>query len=209
MSVQVLIADDHPVLRVGLRRLLEGTQVSVVAEATTAKEAVALTRRHQPDVVLLDVRMNGQSGLEALERIKQKMPDTPVMMLSVYNNPIYIAQSVALGADDYVLKDLTRRELVAAITAVASGKSPSKHGVMMPVAETMATPGSPDEAAPLTSRETQVTRHLALGLSNKEIALSLDISIETVKEHVQNILRKIKASDRTQAAVWAIRKKLV
>ncbi len=131
-------------------------------------------------------------------------------MLSTYDNPTYIARSVALGAADYVLKGSPREDLIGTITAAAAGESPSRHGELKKIAGAMKVRQViDDDDVPLTQRETQVLRHVALGLSNKEIGKSLEISVETVKEHVQNILRKIAVSDRTQAAVWAVRKGLV
>jgi DNA-binding NarL/FixJ family response regulator len=210
MTVKLLVADDHEVVRTGLASLLAGTDIKIVAEASTGKEAIKLTAKHHPDVVLLDIRMPNDDGLEALEKIHRDSPDTKVVMLSTYDNPTYVARAVALGASDYVLKGATRHELISTITAAAEGRSPSRHGELERVAGAMSkAPPAPKEEIPLTQRETQVLRHVALGLSNKEIGRSLSISIETVKEHVQNILRKIEVSDRTQAAVWAVRKGLV
>jgi DNA-binding NarL/FixJ family response regulator len=149
-------------------------------------------------------------GLDALERIRKDRPDQRVVVLSTYDNPTYVARAVALGASDYVLKGSSRSELVNAINAAASGQPPTKSGELRRVQGAMATrePSKTDDV-PLTQRELQVLRHIALGLSNKEIGRSLGISVETVKEHVQNILRKIAVVDRTQAAVWAVRKGLV
>jgi len=131
-------------------------------------------------------------------------------MLSTYDNPTYIARAVALGASDYVLKGSSRDAIVATITAAGHGESPSRSGELGRIAGAMKVRQViDDDDVPLTQRETQVLRHVALGLSNKEIGRSLEISVETVKEHVQNILRKIAVSDRTQAAVWAVRKGLV
>jgi DNA-binding NarL/FixJ family response regulator len=131
-------------------------------------------------------------------------------MLSTYDNPTYVARSVALGATDYVLKGSSREQLIEAIRSAATGNSPSEGGELGRIAGTMQKKKeASDDTVPLTNREMQVLRHVALGLSNKEIARSLTISIETVKEHVQNILRKIDVSDRTQAAVWAVRRGLV
>jgi len=210
MSVKVLVADDHEVVRRGLASLLTGSDIKIVAEAKSGDEAVKLTKKHKPDVVLLDIRMPDSDGLDALERIRKDRPDQRVVMLSTYDNPTYVARSVALGASDYVLKGSSRSELVAAINAAASGQPPTKSGELRRVQGTMATrQPSDDEEVPLTQRELQVLRHIALGLSNKEIGRSLGISVETVKEHVQNILRKIAVTDRTQAAVWALRKGLV
>lgn len=210
MSIKLLVADDHEVVRTGLASLLAGSNIKIVAEASDGAEAVKMTAKHHPDVVLLDIRMPDTDGLDALDKIHKEVPKTRVVMLSTYDNPTYVARAVALGASDFVLKGATRQELISAITAAAEGKSPSAAGELQRVAGAMArsvTP--PDEDIPLTNRETQVLRHVALGLSNKEIGRSLSISIETVKEHVQNILRKIAVTDRTQAAVWAVRRGLV
>jgi DNA-binding NarL/FixJ family response regulator len=131
-------------------------------------------------------------------------------MLSTYDNPTYIARAVALGAADYALKGSSREDLITTIVAAAAGESPSRAGELKKIAAAMKVRQAiDDDDVPLTQRETQVLRHVALGLSNREIGKSLEISVETVKEHVQNILRKIAVSDRTQAAVWAVRKGLV
>lgn len=210
MAVSILIADDHEVVRSGLVNLLKDADVEIVAQATDGEEAVNKTLEHSPDVVLMDIRMQGTDGLQALERIREKSPETRVVMLSTYDNPTYVARSVALGANDYVLKGATRDELVASISRVANDQQPSNESLLSKVKDAMARrrEGVGDDV-PLTNRETQVLRHVALGLSNREIGRSLGISVETVKEHVQNILRKISVSDRTQAAVWAVKKGLV
>ncbi len=210
MSVKVLIADDHEVVRSGLITLLSGSDVEIVAEASNGDEAVRLAEMTQPDVVLMDIRMPEGDGLTALESLRAAMPDMPVVMLSTYENPTYMARALALGANDYLLKGSPREKLLDSIRAVASGQPSSPSDELQRVAGAMETTQPIDEGElSLTKRETQVLRHIALGLSNKEIGRSLDISVETVKEHVQNILRKIDATDRTQAAVWAVRKKLV
>ncbi len=210
MPTRLLICDDHEVIRKGLISLLEGTEIEVVGEAATGKDAVLLAAKLTPDVVLLDIRMPDGDGLSALEKIRLKAPQARVVMLSTYDNPTYIARAVALGASDYVLKGSSRDDLIATILAAAAGESPSRTGELKKIAGAMKVRQViDDDDVPLTQRETQVLRHVALGLSNKEIGRSLEISVETVKEHVQNILRKIAVSDRTQAAVWAVRKGLV
>ena len=209
MSVRLLIADDHEVIRTGLAVLLSETDIEIVAQAADGKEAVELAEQHQPDVILLDIRMPDGDGLAILEKLRAKVPDSRVVMLSTYDNPTYIARAVALGASDYVLKGSKRADIIATIEAAAAGESPSRSGELRRVAGAMKIRQVIDDDVPLTQRETQVLRHVALGLSNKEIGRSLEISVETVKEHVQNILRKIAVSDRTQAAVWAVRKGLV
>ena len=210
MTIKLLVADDHEVVRSGLASLFKGTEIEIVAQAVNGKEAVERTAEHQPDVVLVDIRMNESDGLYALEGIKKTAPAVPVIMLSTFDNPTYIARSLALGARDYVLKESPREEIVDAITRAANGESPRHNSVIFPVKEAMEKRQHPDDKdIPLTKREMQVLRHLALGLSNREIGKSLSISVETVKEHVQNILRKLQLSDRTQAAVWAVRRGLV
>jgi DNA-binding NarL/FixJ family response regulator len=207
MSINVVVADDHEVVRSGLESLLAGSEISIVGQASNGKEAVEEAVKHKPDVVLLDIRMPNGDGLTALDEIHRELPDTHVVMLSTYDNPTYIARSVALGASDYVLKGSSRKEIIGAIRGAVSGQAPSKAGALASIADTMSKRVAlGDEEVPLTNRETQVLRHVALGLSNKEIGRSLGISIETVKEHVQNILRKVGVSDRTQAAVWAVRR---
>jgi DNA-binding NarL/FixJ family response regulator len=209
MSISILVADDHQMVRSGLSGLFAETDINIIAEAADAKEAVAKTLSHKPDVVLLDVRMNDNSGLDALAEIKQHLPDTPIVILSTYDNPTYVARALALGASDYVTKGTGREDLICVIRAAASGESPVESGLMFNIAATLGSKQPAGEDVPLTRRESQVLRHIALGLSNREIATSLNISIETVKEHVQNILRKVRVSDRTQAAVWAVRRALV
>ena len=210
MSIKLLIADDHELIRTGLASLLSGTDIEIVAEAANGKEAVKAAEQYKPDVILLDIRMPDGDGLGTLEKLRAKVPDSKVVMLSTYDNPTYIARAVALGACDYVLKGSKREDLITTLEAAAAGESPSKAGELRRVASAMKIRQVvDDDEVPLTQRETQVLRHVALGLSNKEIGRSLEISVETVKEHVQNILRKIAVSDRTQAAVWAVRKGLV
>ena len=209
MSISVLIVDDHAIVRSGLRSMFEGSEVSVAGEAMDVDGAVEQTLSLNPDVVLMDIRMQKSDGLQALKQIREQSPDTRVMVLSTYDNPTYVARSVALGAKDYVLKGSSREELIDRIRKVASDQPPSEDSILHSVKATMAQRKSSHADFPLTNRELQVLRHIALGLSNREIGQSLGISVETVKEHVQNILRKINAVDRTQAAVWAVKRGLV
>ena len=209
-NVRIIVADDHEVVRSGLVSLLHGTDIEIVAEASTSEEVVSLVCIHKPDVVLLDIRMApGSGGLIALEKIRDAVPSVQCVMLTAFDNPTYIARAVAAGAHDYILKSCSRDELLDSIMNAASGQIPVRAGELRRVATTMSNRvATPDPDIPLTQREMQVLRHVALGLSNKEIAQSLTISVETVKEHVQNILRKLAVSDRTQAAVWAVRRGL-
>lgn len=210
MSVRLLVADDHEVIRTGFRSLFAGTDIEIVAEADSGAEAIKQAQKVKPDVILLDIRMPDGDGLSTLDKLRNKVPGSRVVMLSTYDNPTYIARAVALGACDYVLKGSPREDIIATIQTAAAGESPSRTGELKRIASVMKVRRVvDDDDVPLTQRETQVLRHVALGLSNKEIARSLEISVETVKEHVQNILRKITVTDRTQAAVWAVRKGLV
>ena len=211
MSIKLLVADDHEVVRSGMVSLVADDQeIEVVAEASDGKAAIKAAREYRPDVALLDIRMRDSDGFAALEVIRCELPEIKVVILSTYDNPTYIARAAALGACDYVLKGSNRQILLSTIHAAAIGEAPTETSELRKVAKAMLTRRVASDAdTPLTNREMQVLRHLALGLSNKEIGKSLDISIDTVKEHVQNTLRKIGVSDRTQAAVWAVRQGLV
>jgi DNA-binding NarL/FixJ family response regulator len=210
MPIRLLIADDHEVVRAGIKSLVSGTDIKVIAEASTGEAAVRLTMKHKPDVVLLDVRMPEGDGLNALGRIKLDLPDQPIVMFSTFDNPTYIARAVALGANGYVLKGAVGEKLLDTIRTASTGESAWTREELRRVSGALATPRlTADVEVPLTQRESEVLRQLAYGLTNKEIAQVLGISYETVKEHVQHILRKVGVSDRTQAAVWAVRKKLV
>jgi DNA-binding NarL/FixJ family response regulator len=206
MPVRLLIVDDHEMIRRGIAEMVASTDVQVVGEAVNGEAAVAAARRHKPDVVLLDVRMGGKDGLDAIKRIRSAAPNARVVMLSAFDNSAYVARAVSAGSHDYILKTATRKELLDAIGGAAKNAAPARSSAFRRMAGGMANrQASPSADVPLTPRETQVLRHVALGLSNREIADTLEISIETVKEHVQNLLRKIALDDRTQAAVWAIR----
>jgi len=214
MSIRLLIADDHAVVRAGLRTMIANSMqdggISIVAEATTGTEALQLAAKHKLDVAMLDVRMPDTDGIACLGRLRAELPDLPVLMFSAYDNPTYIARAVALGAAGYLVKTATEKEIISAIRSVAGGESIWTREELRRVTGALSTPRvAVDLEVPLTKRENEVLKQLALGLSNKEIALALGISYETVKEHVQHILRKVGVSDRTQAAVWAVRKGLV
>lgn len=210
MTIKVLVADDHEVVRIGLRNILSGSDIKIVAEASTGEAAARLAAKHNPNVVLLDVRMTEGDGLTALGRIKLDFPDMPILIFSAYDSPAYVARAVALGASGYLLKGVDRERLLEAIRVVATGENIWTREELRRVTGALATPRLSGEVdVPLTQRENEVLKLLATGLTNKEIAVQLKISYETIKEHVQHILRKIGVTDRTQAAVWAVRKKLV
>ena len=207
MVVRLLIADDHEVVRAGLRSLLTGEDdLQLVAEACDGDEALRLALEHRPDVALIDVRMPGCDGIAALGRLRAELPEVAVVMFTGHDNPTFAARSLALGAAGYLVKSAARHEILSAIRRAATGQSLWTRGELRKVAGAMATPRGPsDLEAPLTRREIEVLVQIAVGLSNKEIAQSLNISYETVKEHVQHVLKKLGMTDRTQAAVWAVR----
>ncbi|MGI9178232.1 MAG: response regulator [Pirellulales bacterium] len=211
MTVKVLVVDDHEIVRHGLESVFKGSDVRVCGEASSAEEAVRQARKHKPDVVLLDVLLtsnpSGSSdSLDIIKKLRSVVPGLRVVMFSAFDNPTYVARAVAAGAHDYLLKTATRSELIAAISGASTGATPTRSGELKRVASAMAKrESSATGGVQLTPRETQVLRVVAMGLSNQEIADSLEISVETVKEHVQNLLRKLALNDRTQAAVWALR----
>jgi DNA-binding NarL/FixJ family response regulator len=208
--IRVLIADDHDMVRVGLKAMFAGTDIEVAGEAATGEDAVNFVLNNDVDVVILDVRMPHGDGLNALGRIKLEKPNLPVLMLSTYDNPTYVARAVAFEAQGYLLKSCSRDELLDAVRRVARGENIWTREELRRVAGGLATPRmAGDVDIPLTQRESEVLKQLANGLTNKEIAQILNISYETVKEHVQHILRKIGVTDRTQAAVWAVKNRLV
>jgi DNA-binding NarL/FixJ family response regulator len=206
MPATVLLVDDHEIVRRGLVAILKTTALKPCGEAATPEDAVRLARKHKPDVVLLDVRLGDRDGLEVIKRIRAAVPTTRIVVFSAFDNTTYVARAVSAGAHDYLLKSASRAEIVAALIGAAEGTPPARSGTLRRMAGSMANREVPaDASVPLTPRETQVLRLVAMGLSNQEIADSLEISVETVKEHVQNMLRKTSLADRTQAAVWAIR----
>ncbi len=209
-KIRLLIADDHEIARSGLKKMLEGTEIKVAGEAASGPAAAKYALENEVDVVLMDVRMPEGDGLTALGRIKLDKPNLAVLMFSAFDNPTYVARAVALGANGYLSKNCSRDELIAAIRTVATGENAWTRQELRRVTGALATPRiTADVEAPLTQRESDVLRQLAHGLTNKQIAEALHISYETVKEHVQHVLEKIGVSDRTQAAVWAVRKGLV
>lgn len=210
MTFRLLIADDHQATQAGLTHLVEVVGIEVVGYAETGQQAIDHTLRYMPDVLISEVRFPDLHGIEAISEIRDRMPSLPVMILSAYDNPTYAARLSLLGIGDYVLKLNSTDRILDSLRRVFERKEPGPESMLTRVRELMARrrPEHVDNF-PLTQREFQVLRHVALGLSNREIGRSLKISIETVKEHVQNILRKVDASDRTQAAVWAVRRGLL
>ncbi|RME75609.1 MAG: DNA-binding response regulator [Chloroflexi bacterium] len=212
-EIRVLIADDHGIVREGLRSLLENAGLQVVGEAANGQETLALVDRLQPQVVLLDIRMPDIDGLQVLARIKAAHPQVSVIMLTTYANPGYLARAVNLGAAGYLSKDINPDRIPVAVRAAARGDHLLDRDLLRTVLAGVSVPEppvDPQEPAslpvePLTEREVEVLRLIVNGLNNEAIAKTLSVSVPTVKTHVRHILEKLGVSDRTQAAVWAVR----
>lgn len=205
--VRIVLVDDHEISRAGVRVLLEDTEFTVVGEAESGSEALEVVRRTAPRVVLLDIRMAEGDGLSALVALKRADPRVAVLMLTTYDDPALVARAVAGGAAGYLLKGVDREQLLAALRAVAGGEMLLKPEDLRHSLKGVVQQPAPVEDCfePLTSREEEVLRLLATGLSNREIAARLFVAESTVKTHVQNITGKLGVSDRVQAAVWAAR----
>lgn len=207
MPIRILIAEDQRIVREGLVALLEDErEVEIVAEAANGQEAVELFARVQPDVVLMDLQMPLLDGPEATRRIRERSPDARILVLTTYATDEFIFKALRAGARGYMLKDVSADELLAAIQAVAQGRT-----LLAPaVAERLVAGVSSDGAAEaLTPRELEVLTLLGQGRSNGEIASSLSIAPRTVKVHVQNIMGKLGASNRTEAVSIAVRHQLI
>ena len=208
-KISLLIADDYEMVRCGLKTLLAGTEIKVVAEASTGQAAVKLALENNVDLVLLDVRMPDGDGLAALDCIKRERPDLPVLLFSAFDNLASVSRAIALGASGFLLKGCSRDELLKAIRAAASGQNVWGRGRLICAGHASKTTPFGTLEASLSEREGQVLSHLVHGLSNELISEEMEISSETVKQHVQHLLRKLGLSDRTQAATWAVRNGLV
>jgi NarL family two-component system response regulator LiaR len=202
--IRVLIADDHAVVRRGLRTFLElQDEVEVVGEAENGEEAVAEAERLTPDVVLLDLVMPRLDGVGAIHGIRERSPATRVIVLTSFLDDDKLLPAVRAGAAGYLLKDVQPRELVGAIRTVHEGEALLHPAAAAKVMAELA--ARPDPVSLLTRRERDVLGLIARGMPNKVIALELGVSEKTVKTHVSNLLGKLGLTDRTQAAVYAVR----
>ena len=209
----MLIVDDHPMVREGLRSMLSVPEIEVVGEAGTAEEAMACAAEQSPDVVMLDIQLADADGLAVLRRLKAATPQTSVLIVTMHANAEFVREAVRSGAAGYVLKGITRRELVAAVRAVCEGESVLDPAVLKDALGARDGAGpratAPSDLEPLTRIETEVLRLLTEGLTNREISERMRWSLGTAKKYVQRVLEKLRVSDRTQAAVEAVRRGLV
>ncbi len=211
MSAKVIIVDDHSMVREGLKQLLElDGDVEVIGEACDGVECLVLLEKVLPQVLLLDINMPNMNGLEVLERLKQNNVDVKVIILTVHNEIEFLLKAVEIGIDGYLLKESNSSELKKAIFHVIEGETYIQPS-MIPLLNSKMVERDieKEKISLLTRRELEVLKLLSVGLYNKEIGKKLDISERTVKNHISSIFKKIDVTDRTQAAVFSIRNKLI
>lgn len=211
MSVKVMLADDHVLIREGIKQLLEfDGSIEVVDEASDGSECLEKILRSKPQVLLLDINMPKVNGIEVLEEIKKQKINVKILILTVHNEVEYLLKAVDIGVDGYLLKDSGSSELKRAIDVVMSGENYIQPSLIPALNKRLVTRDvDKDKIDSLTKRELEVLIKVANGMINKEIATSLDISERTVKNHISNIFKKIDVSDRTQAAVFAIKNDII
>ena len=207
---RVIIADHHAVARLGVRRLLDRNSMQMVGEAGTVEELLHVVEANEADCVVLDARLDQADAAITLTELRKRRPKLPVVVYSTSDNPSYVAGALMHGAAGYVTKSEPANSLVDAVrTAVGGGQYWPEDKKRRRIGSLSPLPLQSDVTMPLTRRETDVLTQLAQGKSNQEISEALHIGYETVKEHMKHILRKISVSDRTQAAVWAVRNKII
>ncbi len=209
-NIRVLIADDHAVVREGLRTLISAKPgMELVGEATDGNEAVQLALTQQPDVILLDMIMPNKDGLTAIKEIKAENPEARILVLTSFSDDDKVFAAIKAGALGYLLKDSSPQQLIQAIHDVNQGQSSLHPTIALKlIRELNQPPDLPPTEDPLTDRELETLRLVAQGLMNQEIAEKLSISERTVGKHVSNILEKLHLANRTQAALYALRKGL-
>ena len=211
MSIKVMIADDHVLMREGLKQLLEfDGSIKVIAEAANGVECLESLKTIKPEVLLLHINMPNKNGIEVLKEIRENDIDIKVLMLTVHNEVEYLLKAIDIGVDGYILKDSESAELKKAINYVYNGESYIQSSLIPSLNSRLVNRDMDKEKIEsLTKRELEVLIQVANGMFNKEIAVILSISERTVKNHISNIFKKIEVSDRTQAAVFAIKNNLI
>lgn len=211
MAIKIMITDDHSMIREGLKNLLElDGDIEVIAEAVDGEDCLEKLEAVKPDVLLLDINMPKMNGLEVLKNLKARKSKIKVLVLTVHNEIEYLLKAVDIGVNGYVLKDSESSELKKAIFALVEGETYIQPS-LIPALNSKMIEKNEDEVKidSLTRRELEVLKLLAVGMYNKEVAEKLNISERTVKNHVSNIFKKLEVTDRTQAAVFAIRNNLI
>lgn len=210
-KIRIMIADDHNLLREGLKQLLEfDGSMEIIAEASDGIECLEILNNVNPDILLLDINMPLKNGIEVLEELKVSKPDLKILILTVHGEVEYLIKAIDIGADGYIMKDSESSELKKAINEILSGEKYIQPSLIPMLNNKLANRDiDKDKLNSLTNRELEVLVQVANGMFNKEIAINLNISERTVKNHISNIFKKIDVSDRTQAAVFAIKNNLV
>jgi DNA-binding NarL/FixJ family response regulator len=208
---RVVLVDDHDLVRAGLRCLLSGERgLEVAGEAANGRDALALCRRVQPDVALVDVRMPDMDGLAVARAVKRESPATTVILFTMYENADYLVEALKAGASGYLLKGASKREIVSTVRQVLAGESVLHSELVLQLLRRLSgTTGEPGTGQQLTRREHDVLGLIALGQTNRQIAETLSLTVSTVKTHVEHLIGKLSVSDRTQAAVRAVELGLV
>lgn len=211
MKTRLMIVDDHEVVRMGLRAALEvEADFNVVAEAGSGKEAIEKARAHEPDIILMDVRMDGMSGIEACREIRNERPETRVLMLTSFAEEETVVSALLAGAAGYVLKNVARARLLEALRAVARGETLLDSKVTKGVLDQLVAKSKhQDDGDDLTAREREVLTLIAEGATNKAIAAKLVVSENTARNHVSHILSKLGFARRSEAAAYAVKKGMV
>jgi NarL family two-component system response regulator LiaR len=214
-EISLVIADDHPMVRTGLRSMLSASRIRIIGEASNGKEVLDLARKLKPQVVLMDIRMPGMDGIQALEAIKTEKLPSRVIMVTTYRSTSYLLRSLSVGAAGFVLNDISREELLAAIYSVADGTSLVDSQFLQDVLRSLeqnepaSIVGDEPMVESLTAREMDILKLMVEGLTNQAIGDVLGLSAGTVKGYAQTVMHKLGTNDRTQAAVKAIRMGLV